>query len=116
MSVSVMPEQRLFGLLELDSAGTVLYARTEADGHPSELLPEMRGRNFYTEIAAFANAFELKRHVDNFRESRAQATTLDFTCQYEDGPVTVRVLLARVREANGPDRTKSILVHMRPSR
>jgi hypothetical protein len=38
---------------------------------------------------------------------------MDFTCDYEDGPLLVRVLFARIRERSETDVTKSILVHIR---
>ena len=105
---------KLFGLFELDAAGTVLYTRLEPDGHaPSGTAPDYRGRNFYTEVAPFRNTAEFRGQLDGFSRGSQPAHSMDFTCDYEDGPLLVRVLLARIREHSQADMTKSILVHIR---
>lgn len=103
------PARKLFGLVELDAAGTVLYTRFEADG----ATPDYTGRNFYTEVAPFSNVVEFRSRLDQFSRGSQPALSFDFTCDYEDGPVPVRVLLARIRERSQLDETKSILVHIR---
>ena len=113
MSRFILSRQKLFGLLELDAAGTVLYSRIEeeagSDGSPSDVT----GRNFYSEVTSFLNAEEFHQRLDSFTRSSQQADSILFTCQYEDGPVPVKVLLARIRERSGDDVTKSILVHIK---
>lgn len=111
--------QKLFGLLELDAAGTVLYSRIEADDPDSGALTkttDMTGRNFYTEVAPFRNVGEFRKQLDSFSRSSQPASSIDFTCDYEDGPVSVRILLARIRERSQKDSTKSILVHIRKAK
>jgi hypothetical protein len=124
-SGAVTLRQKFFGLVELDDAGTVLYSRVERDGVGSSSssngrgdLPaaDLRGRNFYREVAPFENVEEFHRCLDSFRLSSQQANSITFTCQYEDGPVRVKILLARVRERSSRDDgevTKSVLVHIR---
>ena len=102
------PARKLFGLVELDSVGTVLYARFEGQG-----APNCAGLNFYTEVASFRNVGEFRDHLESFSRGSQPAQSIHFTCDYEDGPVNVRVLLARVRERSEADVTKSILVHIR---
>ncbi|MBV9925819.1 MAG: hypothetical protein JOZ96_12445 [Acidobacteria bacterium] len=99
---------KLFGLVELDSAGTVLYARFEGEG-----VSNCAGLNFYTEVATFRNVGKFKDHLESFNRGSQPAQSLHFTCDYEDGPVGVRVLLARMRGRADADVTKSILVHIR---
>jgi len=113
MSVSVIVEQKFFGLAELGMDGTVLYSRMESDG--DRLLPaaNITGRNFYSEVATFRNVGEFQKCLGDFTRSSQQAHSFHFTCQYEDGPVRVKVLLARVRERSVDDVTKSVLVHIR---
>lgn len=109
--------EKFYGLIELDPAGTVLYSRVEADGSARGApAPDLTGRNFYTEVAPFSNVAEFRQQLDIFRRGEQPACSLDFTCEYEDGPLTVRVLLARIRERSGGDATKSILVHIRKAR
>lgn len=107
-------QQKLFGMFELDAANTVLYSRVEgaAPGgvQPS---PDFNGRALFEGVCAFANAHELRQRINHFRSNGAQADSFDFTCQYDDGPVAVRVLLARVRERTDRDSTKSVLIHIR---
>ncbi len=113
-SLEAAPVRKLYGLFELDSAGTVLYARVEPDGTPRPgAAPDYTGRNFYTEVAPFRNIAEFKNQFDEFKRGAQPAHSMGFTCDYEDGPLLVRVLLARIRERSQADATKSILVHIR---
>lgn len=108
------PQRKLFGLVEIDSAGTVLYTRFEADGGGKPAVgPDYAGRNFFTEVAPFRNVAEFRNLCDDFSRGSQPAYSTDFTCDYEDGPVYVRVLFARIRERSQADVTKSILVHIR---
>jgi hypothetical protein len=104
--------RKLFGILELDSAGTVLYNRFDPDGGGGAAA-DMTGRNFYTEVAPFRNVGEFRQRLDCFSRGTEPAHSMDFTCDYEDGPLPVRVLLARIRERSQAEATKSILVHIR---
>ncbi|HEX8188436.1 MAG TPA: response regulator [Pyrinomonadaceae bacterium] len=108
------PTRKLFGLVELDSAGTVLYTRFEPDGTPQPgPAPDYAGRNFYADVAPFGNVAQLRELIEGFRRGSQPAHSMDFTCDYEDGPLLVRVLLARIRERSQSDTTKSVLVHIR---
>ncbi|HEX8145475.1 MAG TPA: hypothetical protein VF553_23100 [Pyrinomonadaceae bacterium] len=113
MSASVIVNQKFFGLVELGADGTVLYSRIEGDSDRPCPAPNITGRNFFSEIAPFQNVEEFKKCLDSFCRSSQQANSIPFTCLYEDGPVRVKVLLARVRERSEHDVTKSILVHIR---
>lgn len=106
--------RKLYGLVEIDRAGTVLYARFEGEAAASFSAPDATGRNFYAEVAPFQNVGEFRQRLEDFRKDSQPALSLDFTCQYDDGPLPVRVLLARIRERSEQrDVTKSILVHIR---
>ena len=108
------PARKLYGLVELDPAGTVLYSRFEADGEtPLGVSQSYTGLNFFTEVVTFRNAVEFRNQLDRFSRGSQPAYSMDFTCEYEDGPVHVRVLLARIRERSEADVTKSVLVHIR---
>jgi hypothetical protein len=104
-------DEKFFGLVELGADGTVLYSRVEReDGntYPSRLT----GRNFFT-VAPFLNVVEFRQYVDQFNLSAEPANSMPFTCEYADGPVKVKILLARIREKAPGMGTKSILVHIR---
>ena len=106
-------ERKLYGLIEIDQAGTVLYTRFEGEAAASFAALGTTGRNFYTEVAPFRNVGEFRQQLDAFRKGAQAAHTIDFTCDYADGPLPVRVLLARIRERSEQEVTKSILVHIR---
>lgn len=107
------PVRKLLGLVEIDHAGTVLYTRFEGEDAPSYAARDFSGLNFYTELAPFRNVGEFRERLDAFRRGTQPADSIDFTCDYEDGPLAVRVLLARIRERSERDTTRSILVHIR---
>lgn len=106
---------KFFGLFELDSAGTVLYSRIETDDD-ALAPPDVTGQNFYTQVAPFRNFEEFRQQVECFSRSTQPASSFDFKCEYKDGPLTVRVLLARIRERSQQDVTRSVLVHIRKVR
>ena len=110
-----LPGLKFYGLLELDAAGIVLYSRVEGDGRRAAAVraPDATGRNFYTEVATFRNVGEFRRLLEAFSKGSQAASSADFVCDYEDGPLPVRILLARIRERMELDVTKSILVHIR---
>lgn len=113
MSVSPSPDQKLFGLFELDPSGTVLYSRIEPEAKSDGTTFDFSGRNFYEEVAPFENVEEFRRRVNQFTSGASPADNFNFNCLYGDSTQPVRVLLARVRERTSNDRTKSVLVHIR---
>lgn len=113
MSRLIRSRQKLFGLLELDAAGTVLYSGIETEGGPDVSPSDVTGHNFYSEVAPFLNVEEFHQRLDTFDRGSEQANSFVFNCDYEDGSVPVRVLLARTRERSNGDHTQSLLVHIR---
>ncbi|HEX6184972.1 MAG TPA: response regulator [Pyrinomonadaceae bacterium] len=105
--------QKLYGLIEIDQAGTVLYTRFEGEGADFFSARDFTGRNFYAEVAPFKNVAEFRQRLDDFKRGTHAAHSINFTCEYADGPLAVRVLLTRIRERTERDVTKSILVHIR---
>jgi hypothetical protein len=51
--------------------------------------------------------------IGSFAQGYIQADNFYFTCQFDDGALPVKVLLARIHERSNGDHTKSILVHIR---
>jgi hypothetical protein len=113
MSTSLLILQKPFGLFELDTTGTVLYSRVEPDGDGRGVAPDVSGLNFFDDVASFENAAELRHRIATFTDSEGQADSFHFTCLFDNGPLPVKVLLARIRERSNGRRTKSILVHIR---
>ncbi len=113
MRGTILSRQKLFGLLELDAAGTVLYSRLEGDHDLDSSAADVAGHNFYSEVAPFTNVEEFHQRLDTFNRSSEQAKSFAFNCDYEDGAVPVIVLLARIRQRTNGDPTKSLLVHIK---
>ena len=113
ISASLLDRQKPFGLFELDPAGNVLYSRLEPDGDGRPAAPDAPGRNFSEAVAPFGNVEELHRRVQDFTRGEGQADNFHFSCESPDGPLLVKVLLARISERSDGARTKSILVHIR---
>lgn len=113
MSSVILAPQKLFGLLELDAAGTVLYSRLEGDDESNAPAASVAGHNFYSEVAPFLNVEEFHRRLDIFNRSSDQARSFVFNCDYADGAVPVKVLLARISGRSNDERTKSLLVHIK---
>ena len=106
--------QAFDGWIVAKSDGTVLYSRVETDGSGEGTpAPDLTGLNFFTEGAPFKNVGDFQRQLDLFGRGQQPASSLDFVCQYDDGPLAVRVLLARIRERSDQHTTKSVLVHFR---
>ncbi|MGB8511039.1 MAG: hypothetical protein WCD76_21895 [Pyrinomonadaceae bacterium] len=113
MSHLILSRQKLFGLLELDAAGMVLYSRIETEEASDDSPSDVTGHNFYSEVATFLNVEEFHQRLDMFGRSSEHANSFVFNCNYEDGAVPVRVLLARIRERTNGDHTQSLLVHIK---
>ncbi|HEX7175625.1 MAG TPA: hypothetical protein VF240_10235 [Pyrinomonadaceae bacterium] len=113
MSSVIFAPQKLFGMLELDAAGTVLYSRLEGEDKSDVPAASVAGHNFYSEVAPFLNVEEFQQRLDIFNQSSDQARSFVFNCDYEDGAVPVRVLLARISGRVNDERIKSLLVHIK---
>jgi hypothetical protein len=113
MSSMILSQQKLFGLLELDAAGTVLYSRLDGDDKLNDPATVVAGHNFFSEVAPFLNVEEFHQRLDTFNMSSEHANSFFFNCDYEDGAVPVRVLLARISSRSNDNRTKSLLVHIK---
>jgi hypothetical protein len=114
MSASLLNQRELFGLFELNALGTVIYSRLEPDGESKAAgRPNVAGHNFFNEVAPFENADELRRRISDFTNSKGQAENVHFACQCDNGPLPVKVLLARICERSNGNHTKSILMYIR---
>jgi len=106
-----------YGLMELDETGTVIYYRSENKGLFARPESEMVGSNFFTDIAAVAEAKEFQNRIKEFRRSHTPAHSFTFTFALKHRSLPVRVLLARVHErpaADGQTSSESLYIHIRP--
>ena len=96
MSSLILAPQKLFGLLELDPRGTVIFSKLEDEKLAGGV--DVVGRNFFSEVATFLNVAEFQKRFETFDSNREPSSSFMFNCDYEDGAVPVKVLLARLRE------------------
>ena len=113
MSRSILTRQKLFGLLELDAVGTVLYSGIETEGGSDGSPSDVTGHNFYSEVASFLNVEEFHQRLDTFDRGSEHANSFVFNFAYDDGAVPMRILLARTRKRTNGDHTQSLLVHIK---
>jgi hypothetical protein len=113
MSATATVLEPLFGLLELDAAGTVLYYNSERDTSVEAQTRDIVGRNLFADITPAPDAGELERQIGNFRRSESPSRSLNFTFHYDRGDVHARILLARIRERSEQGGRESMLVHIR---
>lgn len=113
MSSTILLQQKLFGLLELDAEGKVLYSRIEMEDNSRGSSADVTGHDFYSEVASFLNVKEFQQCVDDFNRSSKRASSFVFNCDYADSIVPVRVLLARIRQRTNNNRLQSLLMHIK---
>ena len=102
MSTLILATQKLFGLLELDPRGTVIFSKLEGDEKLTGAVGVgVVGRNFFSEVATFLNVAEFRQRFEIFDSSTEPSSSFMFNCDYEDGAVPVKVLLARLKEDTG---------------
>ena len=109
MSSLIPAAQKLFGLVELDPRGTVIFSNLEGEKLAGAV--DLLGRNFFSEVATFLNVAEFRQHFETFDNNPAPSSSFTFNCDYEDGAVPVRVLLARLREST--KYPESVLVYIK---
>ena len=97
MSSLFLATQKLFGLLELDPCGTVIFSKLEGDEKLAGAV-DIVGRNFFSDVATFLNVAEFRQRFETFDNNAEPSNSFVFNCDYGDGAVPVKVLLARLRQ------------------
>jgi hypothetical protein len=108
------------GLFELDTAGTVMYSRVNPNiyDNASSAPPssDFVGRNFFEEVAPFKNVEEFRRRFRHFACGSDSAEKFTFTCQFEERPAEMKVMLTRISEREFDEDKKLIIVDIRFNR
>ncbi len=104
---------KIYGLFELDLAGTVLYSRIDARNSSVNLPANLIGLNFFDEIAPFGKTEELRRRFRYFAKGADSADKFTFTDYSGECSSEVKVMLTQIseREYNGSE--KFIIVDIR---
>ena len=107
------PRELPLGLWELDATGRVLYYKSSRPDESPLQSPDVVGRNFFSEVVPGLEAGQLKECFKSFQRSLAPAQSLNLTLESEQGRVSTRVLLARIREQSEQGSIEAILLHIR---
>jgi hypothetical protein len=91
---------QLFGLFELDDAGTILYSRPSENGEPRENGRSIVGQNFFEEMGPIENGDFLRQHFRNFLESKRSMDSFLFEGSYAETPLRARILMTRGHETH----------------
>lgn len=113
MKYSATPERGLPELLELDSEGRILFLKWAGKERLSKREDEFVGRNFFSDVATFENAAELREYFDRFDQDRSHTNTFAFNCKFQNGSERVTILLARLREKKSPKNPESVLMYIK---
>jgi hypothetical protein len=108
MRTAVSSQFQFLGLFELDQNGKILYS--DNSDYSTNNVRNLRGANFFGEVANGENASELLRRFEIFISAQSPACSFDFTFEHEDGPTEVRILMARLRKEPAD---YSFLLHIR---
>jgi len=103
-------DQKLLGLFELDTEGKVLYSSWQTEEGSMVRQFGFDGSDFFKAIARFSNVADLHHRFETFRLADSRSSSFEFTCEYPEGPHSVRVVMARLMTDTGPD---SFLVHFK---
>lgn len=103
----------LFGLFELDAAGTVLYSKINPQ-HSNFVLPtDLVGQNFFDEINEHLNVAELRRRFVDFAKGRDSVENFTFVYPSEPEPFKTRVMLTKIYQRESGATEKLIILDIR---
>ncbi len=110
-----LTSQELFGLFELDSAGTVLYSRVRENNQLLNSKPDRVGQNYFEEIAPFENINEFRRRFTNFVKSRSSSESFTFDCRFQEAVVSVKVMMSGAFEVSSSEPANIVILDIRKS-
>jgi hypothetical protein len=90
----------VFGLYELSGDGTVLYSRRRGERGLDEPAAETIGRDYFHDVAGFANTGDLRRHFRRFLTDSRPSDTFVFDCLFETEVVRAKVFMTRAFEVD----------------
>jgi photoactive yellow protein len=105
--------QDVYGLFELDSAGTVMYSKIESNDYSAPGRKKFLGLNFFEEVAPFKNVEEFRRRFRYFVQSSGSSEKFNFVCQFDEQPLEVKVMLTQIFESQFDAKSKLIIVDIR---
>ncbi|MGI8468977.1 MAG: hypothetical protein ACR2N3_11065 [Pyrinomonadaceae bacterium] len=101
------------GVYEMDAAGTVVYHKSMTDSRTNESEPNLIGRNFFDEIAAFQNFMDFRRRFKCFVGDSHPADEFNFDFYLREQILEIKVKLVRARERQDNKNSNLIIVDIR---
>jgi photoactive yellow protein len=101
-----------FGLLELDTAGTVIRYSPAAEQNSPLNSKDIIGRNFFTEVAPCEQVNEVRSRFLAFMAFGDAVQKFSITCPVEEKSVKIQIMLARVTEMMDEGRERLALVRI----
>lgn len=105
--------EETFGLFELSDEGTVLYSRTGRSDRPSEPVQSMVGRDFFRDVAQFANTEDLRRHFRSFLISSRSADSFGFECLYQERSIKTKITMTRGHETENEQKAGIVIMDIK---
>ncbi|MCA1624783.1 MAG: hypothetical protein LC768_00965 [Acidobacteria bacterium] len=112
-TVSNLTPHNLFGVFELDSAGTVMYYGKRNDGNLLESKPNLIGRNFFEEAATFENVLDFQRRFKRFVSDSFSTDNFNFSFRSREDVTEAKVMLLHVRERDFDKSINLVIVDIR---
>lgn len=103
----------IFGLFELDLAGTVMYSKIDPENSSGRLPPNLIGLNFFDEIAPFQNSEEIRRRFRYLAQSSDSADQFTMIYQADEKSLKAKVMLTQINEREFNGNQKFIIVDIR---
>lgn len=92
---------QLFGLYELDTAGTILYRRPYEGNIALAADHSVVGENFFEALEVSENGNLVRNHLKNFISSRRSVDSFIFDGFDETALVKTKILMTRGHETQG---------------
>ena len=108
-----LTSQNLCGVYEMDIAGTVLYHKARAGNPAEEPLQNLKGRNFFDELAHLQNFTEFQRHFKYFVSDSHSTNEFKISFQFDEQILESRVKLVRVSERENNVSSSLFIVDIR---
>jgi hypothetical protein len=102
-------EENIFGIYELDHAGTILYLRPYYDNTARPAEHSYIGKNFFEALEGSERSDQVRQHIRNFIRSRRSVDSFVFEGFDETSPVKTKILMTRGREMQG-DAPEAIVI------
>lgn len=112
-TVSNLTPQNLFGVFELDTAGTVLYCGARKDSNTLEPELNLVGRNFFEEASAFENVRGFQNRFKRFVSDSFSTDSFNFSFRTREKVTEAKVMLLNVRERDFDNSASLVIVDIR---